>query len=302
MGFINSGQACVAGTRILVQNHRQDEILFRLKREIETFKVGAPRRSGRDDWSDGQSEAVRPRPVLYRIGTREGQPPDGRSPDGLADWTAADLRSRRFSSASINRCGSHARKYSVRFCRSSSTSTTTRPSSSKTAPGMDFRPIWHRRRTHAGACGSTGVRSRGRQPRAARAARSLRRVQAIGNRSQVRPVRPGSVPGTESRYHLVANRWDTSETGASRVPQSDEDLSDGFAALGTGALRPLHRGHMSARSAEHMRILLLFTSGQSVSATRPCRSAHPRPVFVAGRPAIAAAAYHRTGRRDAPAG
>ena len=42
MGFINSGQACVAGTRIRVPNHRQDEILFRLKREIETFKVGAP--------------------------------------------------------------------------------------------------------------------------------------------------------------------------------------------------------------------------------------------------------------------
>lgn len=42
MGFINSGQACIAGTRILVPNHRLDEVLVRLKREIETFKVGAP--------------------------------------------------------------------------------------------------------------------------------------------------------------------------------------------------------------------------------------------------------------------
>ena len=42
MGFINSGQACVAGTRILVPNHRLDEVLARLKQEIETFKVGAP--------------------------------------------------------------------------------------------------------------------------------------------------------------------------------------------------------------------------------------------------------------------
>ncbi len=42
MGFINSGQACIAGTRILVPKHRLDEVLARLKREIEMFKVGAP--------------------------------------------------------------------------------------------------------------------------------------------------------------------------------------------------------------------------------------------------------------------
>ncbi|NKJ09691.1 aldehyde dehydrogenase family protein [Rhizobium sp. SG741] len=42
MGFINSGQACIAGTRILVPNHRLDEILARLRQEVETFKVGAP--------------------------------------------------------------------------------------------------------------------------------------------------------------------------------------------------------------------------------------------------------------------
>ncbi len=42
MGFINSGQACIAGTRILVPKHRLDEVLGRLKQEVETFKVGAP--------------------------------------------------------------------------------------------------------------------------------------------------------------------------------------------------------------------------------------------------------------------
>lgn len=42
MGFINSGQACIAGTRILVPSHRLDDVLVRLKQEIETFKVGAP--------------------------------------------------------------------------------------------------------------------------------------------------------------------------------------------------------------------------------------------------------------------
>lgn len=42
MGFINSGQACIAGTRILVPNQLLDDVLVRLKQEIETFKVGAP--------------------------------------------------------------------------------------------------------------------------------------------------------------------------------------------------------------------------------------------------------------------
>lgn len=42
MGFINSGQACIAGTRILAPNHRLEEVLDRLKQEVETFKVGSP--------------------------------------------------------------------------------------------------------------------------------------------------------------------------------------------------------------------------------------------------------------------
>ncbi|QSY97856.1 aldehyde dehydrogenase family protein (plasmid) [Rhizobium bangladeshense] len=42
MGFVNSGQACVAGTRILVPSHRLDDVLSNLKQEISAFKVGAP--------------------------------------------------------------------------------------------------------------------------------------------------------------------------------------------------------------------------------------------------------------------
>jgi aldehyde dehydrogenase (NAD+) len=40
-GFVNSGQACVAGTRLLVPESRLDETLARLKQPIEALKVGA---------------------------------------------------------------------------------------------------------------------------------------------------------------------------------------------------------------------------------------------------------------------
>lgn len=40
-GFANSGQACVAGSRILVPMSRRDEMIARLKQEAERLKVGA---------------------------------------------------------------------------------------------------------------------------------------------------------------------------------------------------------------------------------------------------------------------
>src|SRR4029077_19557769 len=40
-GFLNSGQACIAGTRLLVPESRLDEALVGLKDHIETLKVGA---------------------------------------------------------------------------------------------------------------------------------------------------------------------------------------------------------------------------------------------------------------------
>ena len=40
-GFTNSGQACIAGTRLLVPESRLDETLVRLKDHIEALKVGA---------------------------------------------------------------------------------------------------------------------------------------------------------------------------------------------------------------------------------------------------------------------
>src|SRR5277367_897317 len=41
MGFVNSGQACVAGTRILAPKSRLAEILPRLEAAVVAIKVGA---------------------------------------------------------------------------------------------------------------------------------------------------------------------------------------------------------------------------------------------------------------------
>jgi aldehyde dehydrogenase (NAD+) len=41
-GFMNSGQACVAGTRVLVPESRMAETLQKLKAEVETVRVGDP--------------------------------------------------------------------------------------------------------------------------------------------------------------------------------------------------------------------------------------------------------------------
>ncbi|UXS04235.1 aldehyde dehydrogenase family protein [Agrobacterium tumefaciens] len=42
MGFMNSGQACVAGTRILAPAQRMEDILMRLKMSAAQFKAGDP--------------------------------------------------------------------------------------------------------------------------------------------------------------------------------------------------------------------------------------------------------------------
>lgn len=41
-GFVNSGQACVAGTRLLVPRARLEEVLARLRQGISAFGVGGP--------------------------------------------------------------------------------------------------------------------------------------------------------------------------------------------------------------------------------------------------------------------
>jgi aldehyde dehydrogenase (NAD+) len=43
VGFINSGQACIAGTRILVAEKQLEEVSARVKAVVEVIKVGNPR-------------------------------------------------------------------------------------------------------------------------------------------------------------------------------------------------------------------------------------------------------------------
>jgi aldehyde dehydrogenase (NAD+) len=86
-GFVNSGQACVAGTRLLVPESRLDETLLRLKDHIGTLKIGAATDPevqigpmvSRKQWERVQS--------YIRLGIEEGAVlltgGEGR-PDGLA--------------------------------------------------------------------------------------------------------------------------------------------------------------------------------------------------------------------------
>jgi aldehyde dehydrogenase (NAD+) len=63
-GFMNSGQACVAGTRILVPHSRKAEIETALAQAVAAVKSGDPRDSDRRR-PDGQRKAVAAGAGLY---------------------------------------------------------------------------------------------------------------------------------------------------------------------------------------------------------------------------------------------
>ena len=70
MAFLNSGQACAAGTRLLVPKSRFDAVKRGISRRDARF---CRRRSGRSQdrrWTDGVAETVRTRAVLYPQGHR----------------------------------------------------------------------------------------------------------------------------------------------------------------------------------------------------------------------------------------
>ena len=78
VGFANSGQACVAGTRILAPRSRLPEILDRLKTAVAALKVGELHQPGRQHRADGQSEAVGSGAELHSPGPRRRRRTAGR--------------------------------------------------------------------------------------------------------------------------------------------------------------------------------------------------------------------------------
>ena len=64
-GFMNSGQACIAGTRILVPASRLAEVEALAKATVERIQAGDPRDPKTDNRTDGQPAPVGPGAALY---------------------------------------------------------------------------------------------------------------------------------------------------------------------------------------------------------------------------------------------
>ena len=69
---INSGQACLAGTRLLVPEHKLDEVKRLLKQAIAALKVGDPRDSDTQIGPLITFKTIRARAALYSHGDRRG--------------------------------------------------------------------------------------------------------------------------------------------------------------------------------------------------------------------------------------
>ena len=70
MAFMNSGQACAAGTRLLVPKSRLDEVKRAIRDAMRVLYRRRPGRSQDRGRADGVAEAVRARAVLYPQGHR----------------------------------------------------------------------------------------------------------------------------------------------------------------------------------------------------------------------------------------
>ena len=142
--FAATGQTCIAGSRLLVQNSIKDKFVERL---VELGRVRQDRRphaTGHQYRSGHHAGAVQEDPRLYRHreGGRRALP--ARRKTGLAAPAsrAASLSSRRFSPTSTIRCGSRAKRCSARCCRSSASIPRRMPSVSPTTPSTVLPPAY----------------------------------------------------------------------------------------------------------------------------------------------------------------
>ena len=70
IAFQNNGQACIAGSRLLVPRNHLAQVVELAKAAVAGMKVGDPRRFGNDHRPRGQPQSVRPRAGLYQPGPR----------------------------------------------------------------------------------------------------------------------------------------------------------------------------------------------------------------------------------------
>ena len=94
IAFMNSGQACAAGTRLLVPSHRLEEAKRAIVAAMRDFPW-RPCRSKDSCWADGDAEAIRPRPILHPQRHRRRRRSAGRrrrSPGGARRWLLREDR------------------------------------------------------------------------------------------------------------------------------------------------------------------------------------------------------------------
>ena len=110
--FFNQGHVCCAGSRLLVQESVLDDVLTRLRRRLETLRVGDPLDKNTDVGAINSAEQLARISALVAAGEAEG----------AQRWSApcrcpGTGSHRRFSPRSRRPTGSPGRRSSARCCR-----------------------------------------------------------------------------------------------------------------------------------------------------------------------------------------
>lgn len=144
--FFNQGQVCCAGSRLLVQESIQDELLDSLKRRLSTLRLGDPLDKNTDIGAINSQEQLSRITALVETGEAEG-----------AERWSAPANSRRPATGSPRRCSrtsprrtpSPATRSSARCCPSCRSVRRTRRSPRPTTASTACRPASGRRRAPA---------------------------------------------------------------------------------------------------------------------------------------------------------
>ncbi len=139
--LVNTGQSCIAPTRILVQKDREAEAVGVIKAMFDGTSGRRSAGRGRPYRPRRQQGAVRQDPGPDPVGDRRRRDArDRRHRPARRTSTAATTSSRRSSRASRATCASPTRKSSGPSRRSWPMATSMKPSISPTTPNMACRP------------------------------------------------------------------------------------------------------------------------------------------------------------------